>query len=444
MPKKVIELTDRCTTDACELDSSGYCSFKRAVDRACLCHNISYNTCKGSCQVFETRIDYVKWLHDLCGSEQGWHGLPEHWRQLAAPTPLDMIPWRWSIKPSKDSNPTSGNLSKSSQSTQTCGTTEWKLGSLVLLNIATLLAGFFSPRTATNPIARMFPYYLHSRSWFLTGFSIAALHLCANWLNAVLIQSTLGYEDVPITHMVLLWCSMPRLTWLTVLLVIFQPFEATGFFTAASCLFAETIMQILSAHHMITTVNYGREHSFYSHGIARLGTASSAQYLYAGALMWLVVVVVALVLPIQAIRRAKALTRGAEIDGLEPQKGTQTMPSLVEELTAPFNVFWTWLEDSLLHCWVDKSWDLEETPSMSSEEQTHTVYGTLPFKAPNNRIIRKGKARLFLITIISMILLWIAQWLFWAGFIGLSMEEYVLMRARTGFDLANCIKALSP
>jgi hypothetical protein len=178
--------------------------------------------------------------------------------------------------------------------------------------------------------------------------------------------------------------------------------------------------------------------------MARLETASSAQYLYAGALMWLVVVVVALVLLIQAIRGAKTLTRGAEIDGLEPQTGTQTMPSLVEELTAPLNVFWTWLEDSLLHCWVDKSWNLEGTTSMSSEEQTHTVYGTLPFKASNNRIIKKGMARLFLITIISMILLWIAQWLFWAGFIGLSMEEYVLMRAHTGFDLANCIKVLSP
>jgi hypothetical protein len=53
-------------------------------------------------------------------------------------------------------------------------------------------------------------------------------------------------------------------------------------------------------------------------------------------------------------------------------------------------------------------------------------------------------ARLFLITIASMILLWIAQWLFWTGFIGLSMEEYVLMRARTGFNLADCIKVLSP
>ncbi|RYN20476.1 hypothetical protein AA0113_g5976 [Alternaria arborescens] len=32
--------------------------------------------------------------------------------------------------------------------------------------------------------------------------------------------------------------------------------------------------------------------------------------------------------------------------------------------------------------------------------------------------------RLFLIAIASMIFLWIAQWLFWAGFIGLSMEEF--------------------
>ncbi|KAH7398133.1 hypothetical protein BKA64DRAFT_754045 [Cadophora sp. MPI-SDFR-AT-0126] len=33
MPKLVMELPDRCATDACEIDSSGYCKVKRAIDR---------------------------------------------------------------------------------------------------------------------------------------------------------------------------------------------------------------------------------------------------------------------------------------------------------------------------------------------------------------------------------------------------------------------------
>lgn len=423
MPKKVIGLTDRCATDACESDSNGFCKIKRSIDRACFCRNISYSICKGSCHIFETRINYVTWLHDLCGGESGWHGLPKHWRQLAAPTPLDMIPWRWSIKPFKDSKPTPINHSKSLKPMHACASTEWKLGSLVLINLATSLAGLFRPRNVASPITRMYLRYLHSQHWILGGFSIAALHLCANWLNAVLIQSTLGYADVPITQMILLWCSMPRFTWLTVLLVVFQPLQATTFSTVKSFLFAESILQMFSAYHMITAVSYGREHGFYSQGMARLDRVLSARCLYAGALMWLLVTVAALALLLQAICRAKMSTRGARFDGLEPRTDRRTIPSVLEELVALFNIFWTRFEESLLRSWLDESWVQEQPLSTSSEEQIYTVYGTLPSKVPENQIIEQGMVRLFLIAIASMIFLWIAQWLFWAGFIGLSMEE---------------------
>jgi hypothetical protein len=237
---------------------------------------------------------------------------------------------------------------------------------------------------------------------------------------------------------------MPRFTWLTVLLVVFQPFQATSFFKVASCLFAEMILQILSAYHMITTVGYGREHSFYSHSMARLETSSSAQWLYAGAFMWLIIIVMALVLLMLATRGVKTSTRGAGIYGLKSQTSKKTMRGILEELMAEFNTFWTWLEESLLHLWFDKSWDLEETASTNSERQTHTAYGTLPCSVSNNRNVEKGMARLLSIAILSMILLWIAQWLFWAGFIGLSMEEYVHVHTRTEVNLANCTKVLSP
>lgn len=170
-----------------------------------------------------------------------------------------------------------------------CASTEWKLGSLVLINLATLLAGFFRPRNAASPTTRMYPRYLHSQPWVLGGFSIVALHLCANWLNAVLIQSTFGYANVSITQMILLWCSMTRFTWLTVFPIVFQPLQATTFSTVKSSLFAEFILQMFSAYHMITAVNYGREYSFYSQGMARLDRVLNAQFIYVGALIWLVV-----------------------------------------------------------------------------------------------------------------------------------------------------------
>lgn len=94
MLKRVTGLIQHhCATDACRLDSSSYCKVKRTVDRAFICCNISFEICVGSFYIFETRIDYLNWLHDLCGDVQHWYGLLDNWRQLTSPTVLDMIPW---------------------------------------------------------------------------------------------------------------------------------------------------------------------------------------------------------------------------------------------------------------------------------------------------------------------------------------------------------------
>lgn len=54
MPESVVDLHGECTTNACDIDSDGYCKVTRAVDRARFCRNISYSTCSGACHVFET------------------------------------------------------------------------------------------------------------------------------------------------------------------------------------------------------------------------------------------------------------------------------------------------------------------------------------------------------------------------------------------------------
>ena len=188
MPKQVIELPDQCATEACEIDSSGYCKVKRTIDRACFCRNISYDSCRGSCQIFETRIDYIKWLHDLCGDVRDWHGLPENWRQLANPIPFDMIPWRWVL------NAHSG----STGAKEACASNEWKLGSFALFNIAIFLTAMLSQRKDIRRVTHGSPSHRHPRDWISRGTSIATLQLLANWLTALLVQNTPGYEDVPV------------------------------------------------------------------------------------------------------------------------------------------------------------------------------------------------------------------------------------------------------
>ncbi|KAH6629311.1 hypothetical protein C7974DRAFT_184540 [Boeremia exigua] len=405
VPRKVIGLVDQCTTDACELDHDGYCDITRAVDRACFCRNINYDSCKGPCHVFEAREDYVKWLHGLCGEVAGWHGLPKHWRHLAAPTSTDMIPWQWNITPSKKS----ASSHHHSKSPSSCATIDSKLGSVFLINVATLVAGLYT-RSLTHQ-------YTFPKSWVVPGLTIAALHTSANLINAVLVQATIGYESIPITQLTFLWSSMPRLTWPIILSAISRPFKATTLNTIASCMFAEAILQALSAFPMMQTINYGLAHNFYSRGMARLEASPAAQYMYAGAMMWLVVVIVASVLLLQAARRLLARP--------EIQTSLPPTPTLARDLMTSFNHQWFGFEENLARYWFDATCDPEQKP-LTRDDQQPVGYGTLPIKhrATHTTDTEIATVRLTLVGLASMLPLWIAQWLFWVGFINLSSEEY--------------------
>ncbi|KIW91155.1 uncharacterized protein Z519_08050 [Cladophialophora bantiana CBS 173.52] len=256
-----------------------------------------------------------------------------NWRQLAATTTLDMISWQWTLKPSNDSSLAPiGSI----ETMKTCAKTEWKLGSLAMVNIATFLSACLARRTGMHRIAR--------------GF---------------------------------LWQPDPEST----LLLGEQPSKAMNLSPAASSLFAEAILQVSSSYYMMMTVNYGREHNFYLEDMKRLERAPPAKSMYIGAFLWHITAILAFV-----------------------------------SLMALFNQYWTWLEDKRAHQWVDKSKSLEE--ALRSEGGYYTAYGTLPIEGQNNRLPQKSFLRLYTVSIIGMLLLWIAQWLFWYGLIGLRLEEF--------------------
>ncbi|GAD92445.1 hypothetical protein PMAA_074980 [Paecilomyces variotii No. 5] len=380
MPEQAIGLPDQCMTDACELDSSGYCKVKRTVDRGCFCRDIRYHSYGSLCQVFETRIDYVKWLHDLCGNVQDWHGLPDNWRQLAKPTALDMIPWRWTLKPSNSSNSAGRNDSGYIGTMGTCASNGWKLGSFALINIATFVAALSSQRTGICRITHEFLIWRPQRwGWFIRGAVIAALQLLANWFNVFLVQNIPGYENVPRSQLMILWCSMPRLAWLMILLVGPQRSETMNLSAAASSFFAEMIIQFVASYYMLMTVNYGRVHDFYlghMEGAERGGFAT-------------------------IIHR----THRSVGSGYLNISRRQTTSKMEEEIMAPDN----------------KS---EETPLMNHDRRDDAIYGTFFVRNSVHWLSQKPSTELYEAAVISMFLLWIAQWLFWVGFIGLSSEEF--------------------
>lgn len=161
IPNRFNSLTEKCATNACKLDERGYCIDTHVVDMACFCHDISYNSCQHACQTFESRIEYVKWLHNLCSKVRDWQGRSVNWRKLAVPFYLETIPWQWTVKPSNDSTFSSLAGFESVQTKTACASTEWKIGSIVLVNMATLFGAYFGRSKGIDQLARKFLWSPH-------------------------------------------------------------------------------------------------------------------------------------------------------------------------------------------------------------------------------------------------------------------------------------------
>ena len=411
MPRRTIALVDQCTTDACELDSDGYCTVTRAVDRACFCRATSYDGCKGGCHVFEARIDFVNWLHGLCGNVEDWHGLPKHWRRLAAPTRVNMMPWPWNVGPSKRSGARHGH----SKSSTPCASTEWKLGALMLSNSAALLAGLYAARSPprARPLSSTYP------AWLATGLAIAALHVLAHCITAALVKLTAGYAALPTLQLVLLWTTMPRPTWTTLVLVALRRSSTTPPHATASCVLAETLLHSLSAAPMLHTVAYGWTHGFYSAAMARLDAAPAAQAMYAGAALWLLVALgSALLLAHTAFRAHPAPPPTTPTHSVfnhpHPPPPPPPPPPPYTPHPAP-------------PCY-------EHTPLPHPDAHS---YGTLPNKPRDPRGPRDSTPGPVFVVCTAVFLAWLAQCIFWAGFIVLSADEYVRTHALLCSSCAN-------
>ncbi|KAI1329838.1 hypothetical protein F5Y16DRAFT_71684 [Xylariaceae sp. FL0255] len=397
MPNEVQQLSDECKTDACELDSNGYCStVKRAIDRACICRSMSYDFCPvSSChEVFEARIDYMNWLHDLCGSIPDWHGLPDNWRQSATIMPQDMIPWRWTVKmSSNDSN------TKPDQ----CASYQWKLGSIVLVNLATILAVFLSLRA--SDLTRIVDGFI------LKATLMVAVQLTANLFNAATVQNTPGFQNVPVIELMLLWISMPRPMWLAVLMIgmyhHYLPLETRNSQNAVSAVagtfvLTECVLQAVTSICMLMTVNYGVRHSFYFGALqgAEEG-ATAARIMYAAAAMWLAVSCLVVVQTIRILHR-----------GPPTKPGTLDSPKWQQRDTPRVNINASEAQMPLMSCQRGNIGSVYGTFSDVKRQQGDKVWYGVFLSLPT------------MSTIVPMILLWIAQWLFWGGFLSLSSETF--------------------
>jgi hypothetical protein len=394
-PQHAELLVRKCATDACEIDERGYCRTKRAVERACLCRDVSYSLCGWSCKDFEARISYVNWLHEACGAVHGWHGLPEDWKQLAQPSFLDMIPWHWPVIKPEHSKPA-------------------PYSTLMLFNFLVTIINFGCYMVDSYRVSHGFPLLSIPRHWFLRGMSMIGLQVLAYWINALIIGSTPGYEGTSNLEMILLWCSMPRLTWLLFLLIGIQPMEKIDLTAAASALWAEAVFQALSSYHLLKTIIYGFKHSFYFGRLVEVDTGGSAQLMYFGALMWLIVVGLTV---LQCMRIDSIfLRRWHKIDW--------SSRSFDGEPTARFAERCAWIDEQFAYFCMGRFKGISHQSSGSGTRRHYTNYGSIN-NVPDHHTIREaGTGSLYALGLTSMILLWISQLLFWIGLIAIISAAY--------------------
>lgn len=419
MPQQVTGLVEQCATEACDRDADGYCKVKRVVERDCFCRDIRYESCGGSCHIFETRMDYVKWLHTLCGSVRGWHGLPVGWWRLAAPTLLEMLPWKWTVKPNFASITRAG----SSNPTQQCASNEWKLGSLALINLAPILAKFLCRGKGLKRIARRYLWAPPQGSFVFAGTVIAALQIFANLINAYLVQITPGYDNVPIIPLMLLWCTMPRLAWIPVLIIGVQPTESMSAPASASLLFGESILQLISSCFMVSIIVYGLQHGFYSDGLKDAERGTAAEVMYSAALIGPAVIVLLLMLWTPTLLKIDCLI-GSDSDTTHERKRSEQTPStIIEDPLVRSDEYCARIRDKTAYPSPFMGRAFKETMPINMEGECYTAYGTVPAMKQNDQNCEEALANKRALTTLLLLLLWAAQWLFWGGFIVLSSEE---------------------
>ncbi|KAJ4010013.1 hypothetical protein NW752_009190 [Fusarium irregulare] len=385
MPDNVTASSQECTVDVCDTDSEGFCQLVPAVDRRCMCGKINYSLCQGACQSFESRKKYLNLLWNLCGDERGWHGLPDDWLQLLDPRPRDMIPWQWSLSPDNAND-------------AVCPSYNMIMGSLALVNLAIGLAICFGERFTRNSNTLARP--LTTPVLILRALVLASVQLVGYWLMVQMIQSTPGYNRVPKIQLLLLLCSLPRLGWLVLAPTSIHRPESKDLMAASSALYAEVLLQIPNFYYMAMTVIYGLKHGFYFGVLPSTEVGHSAWLMYGGALMWLVVV------PLMAIAHTFfdfTHTTGVA-DGYLSNYGVEDCAKVYKDLGVC---------DPLL----------PDQHRNSSFKDSH--YGTVPMTAGSSRHedSRAPHLKLYEILTLGFILIFLAQSMFWIGFLRVSGDE---------------------
>ncbi|KAH8683077.1 hypothetical protein BGZ60DRAFT_524415 [Tricladium varicosporioides] len=279
-----------CTKTLCShIDGRGDCSSESLVDMSCFCSKVKYGTsCKTNCGLSWERTSYLDWLNSTCSVHVALGiSLPVNWTSLLSVQRFEMLPWSWEL---------ASDLHSGSSSAQ-CPSASGKLLVFAAVNIAMfLLLPVIGRRTVIKKLSCGVFGQKEIQRWYYTGPIGAGLHLASNAINAAIIKGTPGFDKTSIKDLTLFWCTRPRLSWLIAALLPIQAKDTMYLSAATSILFSEAILQLFAGYYMGVGADFARRQNFFHKGyLVGSWYAKQAMIMYAGSILWLTAVPIAIV-----------------------------------------------------------------------------------------------------------------------------------------------------
>jgi hypothetical protein len=395
--------------------------------RSTFCSDLDPTQCTSSCTSAVEAPQFLTWLKDTCPKhvqagaynlgpwinatvvgDEGWIPSLFPWKWTVQKSLIDETPGTFGIQTTDPLTSSTPSHAASLSGSGSCDSSARK--KLAVYGVVNLLTALLLPiigrRTIVQKATFGFCGNIGSRTWPLMGALSACLNICANLINAYVIRKTPGYERVPIGGLVLLWCTRPRLAWMSLFLAMVQPEDGMYLGSAASAITSEAILQAFASVYFILTVKYGSEKQFYLIGhLDPYPRGVSAHIMYAGALLWTIQLVstlfacfVAVTGVNKMISYIRGMVNGAQgVTGAGAASRSQRRESMKK--------------------WIKSNLALE----LPGDKPNQVL--------PRNRNPPKPDDLSSLevqisVILTAMLIAYLAQWLFWAGFVKAAQERY--------------------
>lgn len=406
--------------------------------QGCLCGAMVATNCTQFCQATpKDRISYFNWALDLCNSfinpvnattnatfAISW---PEVHNRSSAIFE-DLFPFTWSIASTATTN-----------DPPHCPSKALKLASFAINNAivgtATLLLG---RRTTAKWLTKGYYGTAGMKSWSLFSILIAGITIFANFINAVLIKHTTNFSSPNIGTLVLFLATRPRMGWIVVALTRIQKEQSMYISSGVTTLLSEFFLQAIASVFMFKTVIFAAPRGYFQQNFLQNVPGSwSALLMYCGALIWVVSAGVFFIVFISKfmIRNGvyllllQAIWEGLEYACKMVWKGLKSLSTKI----------WNWVRKvsgkgiKAIRKWFEPRsseppFPLEILGEVSAQPYPPALPGEVtaqPYitKAWGEYLEQMGLVSEVMWTVwggcFFMVIPYVAQWLFWAGFVEL-------------------------